>query len=75
MRTTLDIDEDVLQAAEDLASARKMPTGKVLSELARQSLRPAGESPESRNGVPLLSPRLGEKRVTMEMVNRLREQE
>jgi len=38
MRTTLDIDEDVLNAAKDLARREKKTAGQVLSELARQSL-------------------------------------
>ena len=44
MRTTLDIDDDVLQAAKDVARREKKTAGKVLSELARQALgaHPAG---------------------------------
>jgi hypothetical protein len=38
MRTTLDIDDDVLQAAKELASRHKATTGKMLSELARKGL-------------------------------------
>jgi hypothetical protein len=40
MRTTLDIDEDVLRAAKELAAARKSTAGKILSELARRALEP-----------------------------------
>ncbi|HLE82721.1 MAG TPA: antitoxin, partial [Thermoanaerobaculia bacterium] len=35
MRTTLDIDEDVLEAAKELAAVHRKTAGKVLSELAR----------------------------------------
>jgi hypothetical protein len=38
MRTTLDIDDDVLQAAKELARAEKKTAGQVLSELARKGL-------------------------------------
>jgi len=38
MRTTLNIDDDVLQAAEEIARRRNSTTGKVLSELARVTL-------------------------------------
>ena len=38
VRTTLDIDDDVLQVARELAAHRKTTAGKVLSELARQAL-------------------------------------
>jgi len=36
MRTTLDIDDDVLQAAKELAQRDKKTTGEMLSELARK---------------------------------------
>jgi hypothetical protein len=44
MRTTLDIDDDVLQAAKELARAEKKTAGQILSELARKALgRAAGQ--------------------------------
>jgi hypothetical protein len=74
MRTTLDLDEDVLQAAKELARLRHSTTGKVLSELARRGL----ETPRSRrvrNGVPLLPARpAGAARPTMKLVNELRDE-
>lgn len=74
MRTTLDIDEDVLAAAKELAAARRTSAGKVLSDLARRSLRSTERQAETRNGVPLLPPRPGARPVTMEEVNRLRDE-
>ena len=41
MRTSLDIDDDVLQAAKELARAEKKTAGQVLSELARKGLTQA----------------------------------
>ncbi len=38
MRTTLDIDDDVLAAAKRLAAEEKSTAGKVISELVRQAL-------------------------------------
>ena len=38
MRTTLDIDEDVLLAAKSLASRQRRSAGSVISELARKGL-------------------------------------
>jgi hypothetical protein len=38
MRTTLDIDDDILQAAKELARAEKKTAGQVISELARKGL-------------------------------------
>lgn len=75
MRTTLDIDEDVLEAAKELASMRKTTAGKVLSELARRGMAPADHQPTILNGVPILPPRPGSRPVTMEDVNRLRDDE
>jgi hypothetical protein len=74
MRTTLDIDEDVLQAAKELAAARKSTVGKILSELTRKALEPPKRPvARRRHGVPLLPPRQGERPVTMAMVNSLRD--
>ena len=38
MRTTLDIDDDVLAAARGLARQQKRTAGEVISSLARQAL-------------------------------------
>ena len=73
MRTTLDLDEDVLQAAKELAAAKGTTAGKVLSELAREALTPARTS-RLRNGVPVLPSRPPKAaRPTMRQVNELRE--
>jgi hypothetical protein len=74
MRTTLDIDDDVLQAAKELAHSRRTTAGKVLSELARRALEPR-RTPSLRNGVPVLARRRkGSAKPTMELVNRLRDE-
>ena len=74
VRTTLDIDEDVLQAAKELAASRGTTAGKALSELARKALRSPRVS-RVRNGVPLLPPRAPDAaRPTMKLVNELRDQ-
>ena len=74
MRTTLDLDEDVLQAAKEIAAARGMTAGKVLSELARKGLTPT-RAGRVRNGVPLLPRRpAGAPRPTMKQVNDLRDE-
>ena len=69
MRTTLAIDDDVLQAAKEIARARNKTAGQVLSDLARESLEPK-QSARVRNGVPLLPSRSG-RIVTVEMVEEL----
>lgn len=75
MRTTLDIDKDVLLAAKEMAALQRTTAGSILSELARQALYPSDVAPAVRNGVPLLPERQGERPVSMELVNRLRDQE
>ncbi len=74
MRTTLDIDDDILQVAKDLAANRGTTAGKVLSELARKALEPP-RGPRVRNGVPLLVRRPpGARKPTLGLVNRLRDE-
>ena len=75
MRTTLDIDEDVLQAAKELADVYRMTAGKMLSNLARKALTPTGPAAKVRNGVPLLPRRPGGRIMTMKLVNELRDDE
>jgi hypothetical protein len=76
MRTTLDLDEDVLQAAKELAAVRGVTAGRVVSDLVRKALTPTGPFPKIRNGVPLLPPRPpGSVIPTMKLVNELRDEE
>jgi hypothetical protein len=75
MRTTLDIDEDVLQAAKELAVVHRVTAGKMVSNLVRKALTPTGPIPKMRNGVPLLPPRPGQRIMTMKLVNELRDDE
>ncbi len=73
VRTTLDLDEDILQAAKELAAARGSTAGRVLSELARQALAPVGHA-RLRNGVPVLKPRpRGAPKPTLKRINELRD--
>jgi len=74
MRTTLDLDDDILNAAKEIAAARGTTAGKVLSELARKALTPS-RTARVRNGIPLLPRRPARApRPTMELVNRLRDE-
>jgi len=53
MRTTLDIDDDVLLAAKEHAARERKSVGAVISALARDSLRrpvPAGQRATARRG-------------------------
>ncbi len=73
MRTTLDIDQDVLLAAKDLATHQGTTAGKVISQLARQGLAKT-KAIRTRNGVPLFPQKTKTKVVTLELVNRLRDE-
>jgi hypothetical protein len=75
MRTTLAIDDDVLAAAKHLAEREHKTVGEVISALARQGLTRSTRGVKAeRNGVPLLPVRRGATPVTMELVNRLRDE-
>jgi len=55
MRTTLEIDTDVLQAAKELAALEKTTTGRIISRLARSGLCPDPEGRHAvRNGMEML---------------------
>lgn len=74
MRTTLDLDQDILAAVKEIAEGRGSTAGKVLSDLARRALAPT-EGAAVRNGVPLLPPRTpGSPKPSMDLVNRLRDE-
>jgi hypothetical protein len=82
MRTTLDIDEDVLNAAKELARRERLSTGRIISHLVRQGLTgqmwaPASTSPEPAERVSITGfrPFPAGRLVTEEAVNRLREAE
>ncbi len=73
MRTTLDIDDDVLEAVKERAAGQKSTIGKVISDLARHALtRPATVPLIERNGFFVLPSRGGV--VTTALVKRLEEQ-
>jgi hypothetical protein len=73
MRTTLDLELDVLQAAKEIGAARGMSAGQVVSELVRKALA-SPKTAKVRNGVPMLSRKAGAPPLTMAAVNRLRDE-
>jgi len=73
VRTTLDLDLGILQAAKEIAAARGVSAGQGMSELARKALA-APQKGRSRNGVPLLRRKQGAAPLTMATVNRLRDE-
>ena len=77
MRTTLDIDDDVLAAAKALAKRTRRTAGQVISDLAREALTRApattAAEPEARHGFRPFAPRGVV--VTDETIDRLRDDE
>ena len=76
MRTTLDIDDDVLLAAKERARREKISTGAALSRMARSGLSarpPAARLRKSPLGFAIL-PHRGEV-VTLEHVRRIMDEE
>lgn len=79
MRTTLDIDEEVLRVAKEMARRRKSTAGKVISELARQALTGGSGQPSNVGESPAFygfRPRpAGDRLVSEDAIERLREKE
>ena len=76
MRTTLDIADDVLQAAKERARREKRTAGEVISELARIALNAPSGPPRAREPMARYGFRPFPKRggiVTNELIDRLRE--
>jgi hypothetical protein len=74
MRTTLDIDADVLQAAKELAAVHQKTVGQIVTDLLRRALEPPASAPRIRNGVRIFRHRPGAPPTTMAMVNQLRDE-
>jgi hypothetical protein len=76
MRTTLDLDLDVLEAAKEMAARTKSSAGRMISNLARRALTmdipSPGMTPTLQNGFEVL-PAAG-RVVTQKMIARLKEE-
>ena len=71
MRTTVNIDDDVLRAAKELASLSGRTLGEVLSDLVREALTSEVKDATLRNGVSVLGPTPDARMVTSEDVAQL----
>ena len=72
MRTTVDLDEDILRVAKDLAQEREQSLGRVLSDLVRRSLQPA-KITNRRGALGVLPRKPGARPVTAQDVRDLLE--
>lgn len=83
MRTTLDIDDDLIRTAQELARRQGVSAGTVVSQLVRKALlSPASGKNKSAATSDVRPSKLGfrplqtgEEIVTNDLVNRLRETE
>jgi inosine-uridine nucleoside N-ribohydrolase len=79
MRTTLEVEDDVLAEARDLARQSGTTVGHIVSDLLRTALRTRSDR-QIRNGVPLFKPlaaaaAAGANRPDLALVNTLRDEE
>jgi hypothetical protein len=70
MRTTVDLDPEILSAARQLAAARSISLGKALSELARRGLQPLNMRPASKKTFPTFEVSPNARALTSEEVRR-----
>lgn len=80
MRTTLDIDDAVLDAVKELARRQGKTAGAVLSDLARQALTqgstaPVGAATAEAPATYGFRPFAGKELVTNALVDRLRDEQ
>jgi hypothetical protein len=69
----LEIDDDLIAAAKEVAREKGETLGQVISELARQSLE-AKMPVKVRNGAILFTPNPGSSKTNLRTVNKLRDE-
>lgn len=79
MRTTIDIESDVLAAAKELARQQHTSVGKIISQLVRQTLT-GSTAPRTAPGQPPVVPGFEpfparDVIITNELIDRLRDAE
>ena len=72
MRTTLDVDDDVLAVVEEIARRERLSAGEVVSRLARFALTSRIDQQPSGRSVAGFRPFTGGFLVSNELVNTLR---
>lgn len=69
MRTTLNLDDDVAEAARELARTQHRSLGQVISELARRGLAPRQIEVDDEEGFPIFRVDSGVPPITPGMVD------
>lgn len=72
MRTTIEIDDDLLLALKELARVQGLTLGQVISDLTRRFL-PANTASKTRNGVRVFAPKDANVKSDIHVVNALRD--
>ena len=76
MRTTIDIEDQVLTAAKERARLQGVTLGMVITQLIRRGLEPAKSTPvEMVDGIPTLMHARQPTPVTSELVRQLLEED
>lgn len=73
MRTTVDLDDEVLSVAKHLAQERGVSLGRVLSDLVRRGLQPPKTPAPRKGAIPKLPRKPGAQPVTAQIVKELLE--
>jgi hypothetical protein len=73
MRTTLEIDDDVLEVAKGIAKHQCVSLGKAVSLLIHKAIYPV-EKKTVRNGLRIVTREPGVSPVTLDIVNNLRDE-
>ena len=73
MRTTIDIDDDILTVTKEIAQREGLSMGKVLSNLVRLALTRQSDL-QYRNKVPLFPRSPSSQVVTLDLINQLRDE-
>ncbi len=71
MRTTLNLDDDVLETARIMAVRQRKPLGEVVSKLLRDAVETPAVAQKQRNGIPLFPVSQGARPVTPVLVKEL----
>lgn len=75
MRTTLNLDDDVLETAKNLAAVKRVSLSRVISDTMRDALGPTPGLPRRRrNGILLFPVRSGADVVTPEHIAALNDE-
>ncbi len=73
MRTTINIDDDILATVRSLARSRSVSVGTIVSELIRKSLQPSLRVGK-RNNLPVFSVPLNAHPITLEDVKKIEDE-